>query len=273
MRKLFAILVIGVLFISSTPPDKSIFNKAKILVFDENWESALTLLNKIEKDYPNSNYLSMSYFYKGKCNEELKNEEKAIKNFEMFLINSDNDSLAEEAEISIINNAFKLYKKGKKKYLKKITGRLSSFNKSVKYYSAFSLSYAKDKTVANKSLAILKKIIFEEEDSDLIERAKLAILRINPKELAKINKNKTNSGKHSKMLRIRVIDKKTNKAKVTVNIPFTLAELAIKSLPDSEKKALVDKGYDLNTILKILSEVGEIIRIDDENELIKIWIE
>ena len=75
------------------------------------------------------------------------------------------------------------------------------------------------------------------------------------------------------MLRIRVIDKKTNKSKVTVNIPFSLAELAIKSLPDSEKKVLVDKGYDLDTILSTLSEVGEIIRIDDENELIKIWIE
>lgn len=273
MKKLISILIIGVLFISSTPPDKSIFNKAKLLVFDEEWGSALKLFNDIEEKYPNSEYLSMSYFYQGKCNEELENKEEAIRNFEMFLINSDNNSLSEEAEISIINNSFKLYEKGNDKYLKKITGRLSSFNRSVRYYSAFTLSYAKDKNVAKVSIPVLKKILFDEEDKDLIERAKLAILRISPDELTQIKKNKTKLGKSIKMLKIRVIDKKANKVKVTVNIPFSLAELAIKSLPDSEKTLLADKGYDMDTILRTLAEVGEIIRIEEEDELIKIWIE
>lgn len=201
MKKLIAVLIIGVLFISSTPPDKSIFNKAKLLVFDEEWDGALKLLNEIEDKYPNSQYLSMSYFYKGKCNEELEHKEKAIRNFELYLINSENDSLSEEAEISIINNSFNLYEKGNDKYLKKITGRLSSFNRSVRYYAAFTLSYAKDKKIAKESIPILKKILFDEEDKDLIERAKLAILRISPDELTKINKNKTKISKTIKCSR------------------------------------------------------------------------
>lgn len=274
MNKLISILIISTLFLSSVDADKSIFNKAKLFVFDESWEQALTLLDKLEKNYPESNYLPMTYFYKGKCFEETKQLKSAIKYFEQFIIYSDNNSLSEEAEISIINSSFKLYEDGNEKYLKKVTGRLSSFNKNVRYYAAFSLSYAKDKNIAKKSLAVLKKILFDEEDKDLIERAKLAILRVSPNELKRIEKNKNSVNKNSaRMLKIRVIDKKANKSKVTVNIPFSLAELAIKSLPESEKRVLMEKGYDLNTILKTLVEVKEIITIEEEDELIKIWIE
>jgi tetratricopeptide (TPR) repeat protein len=273
MRKVAVLLVICLVFISGIQEDKSLFTKGKILLFDEKWEDALEIFNKLEKKYSNSQYLPMSYFYKGKCLEELKKREKAINSFEKFLVFSDNDSLSEEAEISIINNAFKLYEKGNTAFLKKITGRLSSFNKSIRYYAAFSLSYAKDKTVSKKALPVLKKILFDEEDVELLERAKLAILRISPKELEKIQNAKLKTGKSARMLRIRIIDKTDNKAKVTINIPFSLAELAIKSLPDNEKEALIENGYDLDTIIKTLVNAGEIIKIDDEDELIKIWVE
>ncbi len=273
MKKVAVLLIISLLFISGIPEDKSLFMKGKILLFDEKWKDALNIFDKLEQKYSNSKYLTMSYFYKGKCLEELKSEKDAIKNFEKFLVFSDNDSLSEEAEISIINNAFKLYEKGNREFLKKITGRLSSFNKSIRYYAAFSLSYAKDKNISKKALPVLKKILFDEEDKELIERAKLAILRISPKDLEKIQTARVKSGKSTRMLRIRIIDKQNNKSKVTINIPFSLAELAIKSLPDDEKKALIENGYDLDTIIKTLVDAGEIIRIDDEDELIKIWIE
>ncbi len=60
-----------------------------------------------------------------------------------------------------------------------------------------------------------------------------------------------------------------------INIPWALADLALRSIEVEEKAALKKEGYDLDTITKTLIEAGEIIYIEDKEEgtIIKIWIE
>ena len=249
--------------------DKELLNQAKILIFDEEWEKALKKLNELIKNYRNSKYYSIALFYKGKCLEELGKRKEALSTYEDFIKVNKNKSLKEEAEISIIDIMFDLYHEGYTEYLKKLEGYLKGPNKLVRYYTAFKFSYFKDKEIAKKGVPILKEIISKERNEELKDRAKIALLRVDPRLLKGIREREEYK---KKILKIRVYEKGKSKPVVSINIPFSLADLAFKALSDKQKEIIRDKGYDINRILKDLSS-GLSIEIEDEKEIIKIWIE
>ena len=78
------------------------------------------------------------------------------------------------------------------------------------------------------------------------------------------------------MLRVRIFERTGGHAKVSINVPMTLAELLFKSLPEEAKRDLRRKGYDADNFWAQLRKLGptEIINIEgDEGEKIQIWIE
>lgn len=109
-------------------PDEKLFQDAKILIFDKEWENAQGKLEKLLEEYPESRWFSQALFYKGKCLKEQKGKEiQALQVYKNFLKLKDrNKSLTEEAEISIIELASRLYKEGKSSSLGEIERRLSS---------------------------------------------------------------------------------------------------------------------------------------------------
>jgi len=163
-------------------PDEKLFQDAKILIFDKQWEEAQEKLEELIDDYPESPWHSQAVFYLGKCLQEQPGKEvKALKVYKDYIqLDEGNEQLVEESEVSIIELSFKLYDKGKKSYVKEIERRLSSPNRVIKYMAAFKLSYARDKKTARKGLPVLMEILEEERDDEFKDRAKIAVLRVDP---------------------------------------------------------------------------------------------
>lgn len=257
-----------------TQPDENLFQEAKILIFDEKWEKAQEKLEELIERYKESPWFSQALFYRAKCMEKQggKEVEALAAYVEFNQLEDRSRSLAEESEISIIDLAYELYRKGKRNYLKEIEKRLSSYNKVIKYYAAFKLSYLKDKKVAAKGIPILKEIVKKERDDELRDRAKIALLRVDPKALKDFEEERYE--RKARILKIRVYNKLEKKLKLSLNIPWALADLAFGAIPEEERVLMRKKGYDLDKIVKELMEFeGNIIEIEGEEIIIKMWID
>ncbi|MEW5900862.1 MAG: hypothetical protein AB1715_05310, partial [Acidobacteriota bacterium] len=177
----------------------------------------------------------------------------------------------EEAETSIIELAYELYSKGEKDYRTKIEERLDNPNRIIRYYAAIKLSLIKDKAAA-RAIPVLKEIIAQERDPDLRDRARIALLRVSPDALKDVE-DKAEEGR-ALVLKIRVIDRRSRETKLLINIPWALADLALQALGEKERASLRQKGYDLDNLVDQLTKFkGSIIEIEDEDAVIKIWID
>ena len=272
-KKLFiTILLCGVLAGSlAAQADRSVFEKAKLLIFDKQWAAALAQLDEVIAKQPDSPHYAAALFYRGKCQEELGARKKAVESYELFIRNSSGSNLAEEARISILDQAAALYQAGDKDYLQKILAMLNERNKVVAYYAAFKLSYLPERKAALQALPVLLAILDREKDAELRDRARIAVMRLDPARL----KGAADPGKGSggKMLRIRVLEGKNRQATVSLNIPLALADLAIQSLSAEQKRGLQKKGYDLDQVLSRLTGQGLKIELQDEDGVFQIWVE
>jgi hypothetical protein len=279
MRK--AIINIGILLLASlllqayaqAQPDERLFQQAKVLIFDKEWKEAQEKLEELLEKYPDSPWYSQAVFYRARCLKEQKGKElEALKAFRDYIRQKDRSkSLTEDSELSIIDLAYELYEDGKKSYLAEIEKRLSSSNKVIRYFAAIKLSQVEDKKVASRAVPVLKEIIEREEDDELRDRAKIALLRVDPGVLKDLEEERP--VRKAKLLKIRVW--KDGELTLKVNIPWALADLALGSIEEEEKAELKKEGYDLDTITKTLIEAEEVIYIENKEEgtIIKIWIE
>ena len=258
-------------------PDGKLFEKAKQVFFDEKWEDAQEMFEDLLDDYPESSLIPLATFYRAECLTRRKgHEEEAIEAYKEYLsVKGRNDSLAEQAESSIIDLAYELYKDDEEDYLDEIEQRLESRNRVIRYYAAFKLSLIKDKQISVQAIPVLERIIVEEGDKELTDRAKIALLRISPDALRHIE-DQEERGK-AKALRITVIVQGQREPVFSLNIPWALADLAFQAIPEKDKAALRAEGYDLDKIVHQLTRIrGNIIEIrprDDKTRVIKIWIE
>jgi len=280
MRKIkigLIVLIVAFSFLqaySAEQTEEELFQEAKILIFDKKWEQAQQKLDDLLVRYPQSHLYSQALFYKGKCLSEQEGEErKALEVYKQYKERKDaNKNLIQEAEIEVIDLSYDLFEQGKTSYLDEIERALQSRDKAVRYYAAFKLSYVSDEKKARRGLPVLEEILEKEGDPELRERAKLAVLRIDPEVLRDLEDAEYET--KPKMLCIRVYDEGEKKASFSLNIPWALADLALESIPEEEKKLLKKEGYDLDEIMKKLTKIkGDIIEIRSEESFIKIWIE
>jgi tetratricopeptide (TPR) repeat protein len=250
--------------------DGELFNKAKLSLFDKQWKQALGDLDTLLEKYPDSRFAPLALFYKARCYEETGKPLKALTFFERFVGVSDNEGLREQATVSMIDMYAELGKKGDPKYYKKVKGFLEGGTLEVRYYSAFKLSYVKDKRIARAAVPVLKRIVKVETDQELVDRANIALMRIDPSYLKRsaerIVKNPT-------VLKIRVFNKQSKKDSLSLNIPFALARLALDALPENDREKLKKAGYNIDSIIDSLVETGEILKIAGDEEVLRIWIE
>jgi len=251
--------------------DQEVFAKAKVLIFDKQWSAALKQLDGMLAAYPGSRLAGPALFYRAKCQEELGARAQALEGYERFLETSAGSNLAEEARISVLDLAAALYQAGEKSYLQKMLDMLHDGNKVVAYYAAFKLSYLPERQAAAKALPVLLTILRDEKDSELRDRAKIAVMRLDPARLRALGGPENKMA--GRMLRIRILDKKDKQAAVSLNIPLALADLAMQSLSDEQKRLLQKKGYDLDRILAKLVEQGLRIDFQEEGGVFQIWVE
>ncbi|NIM91984.1 MAG: tetratricopeptide repeat protein [Candidatus Aminicenantes bacterium] len=259
---------------SQTHPDEILFQSAKVLIFDEKWEEAQEKLEELIENYPDSQFYSQAHFYRAKCLSEQKGREAAaLKAYKSFLKQKDkNKSLIEESEISIMQLAYGLYERGRKSYLLEIEERIDSPSKVIRYFAAIKLSFVNNKRIASKGIPVLKQIIRKEKDAELKDRAKIALLRIDPDALKDLEDE--DYEERMLILKLRVYSKGEKEPEFSLNIPWALADLALLALSEEDKENLIEEGYDLDEIIdRLLKERGEIIRVVTKTKIFKIWID
>ncbi|PYQ11881.1 MAG: hypothetical protein DMF80_20330 [Acidobacteria bacterium] len=261
--------------------DPELSRKAKALFFDRRyseardaWQAVLRSARGLEAD--------QAAFWIARSSESLGEGERAFQEYGAFLARRPADkALAEEARTNRVGLAAQLYKAGQRRHLDVLTAGLGDPSRTVRYYSALQLA-GLGPDVGRRAIPILCRVVAEEKDEDLVDRAKLAMLKVDPQALACVQSSVKAEGRpgpptgDARMLRVRIFERTGGHAKVSINVPMTLAELLFKSLPEEAKRDLRRKGYDADNFWAQLRKLGptEIINIEgDEGEKIQIWIE
>lgn len=80
----------------------------------------------------------------------------------------------------------------------------------------------------------------------------------------------------AKWLRIRVLDLKTHKAKVNINLPMALVDIALNVGMKFIPEVALDRmgGVDIKQLLAAIKEgaVGRLVEVDDEEEGVRVEI-
>jgi hypothetical protein len=257
--------------------DESLFREAKLLLFDKSWKAALDKIDELTDKFPSSPLAGQALFYRGECLSGLGGRERdALRAYKSYIRLEDaKPSLVEESEGSIVDLAFDLYEEGDSPALREIESRLGHANKVVRYYAAYKLSLVSDKKEAAKAAPVLSKIVETEKDPELLDRARIALLRVSPESLKTAEDRKPRSGSTARLLRIRVLKAGVKEPVFSLNIPFALADLALSAMDENDKAAIRKQGYDIAKIIDELSKSKEsILRIvGDDGTVFEIWID
>jgi hypothetical protein len=219
-----------------------------------------------------------------RCSEKLGETERALGEYSAYVAGKPADrALVEEARTSRVGLAAKLYKGGNRAHAGLLREALADPSRTVRYYAALQVA-GLDDAMARPAIPVLREIVKTEKDADLVERAKLALLRVDPAALRDLGSEYTPSpagsprpaGTRAGWIKVRITEKGASAPKVSVTMPFALAELVFKSLPDDALREMKAKGIDADNFWRKLRDLGptEVIDIEgDEGERIKIWIE
>ena len=147
----------------------------------------------------------------------------------------------------------------------------------MRYFSAIRSSYLSDRKITAMAIPILREILDKEKERDLVDRAKIALLRLDPNALAPESPGQTKpeSRSDSRMFHIRVYEGGSSEPTVEVNLPLGFAQLAIMALDESKKQELRKKGFNVDDLWESIKRLGptKIVEIRDGKDLVKIWIE
>jgi tetratricopeptide (TPR) repeat protein len=258
--------------------DESLFREVKLLVFDKDWDGALARINELIATFPDSPLAGQALFYKGECLSSVRGREReALRAYQAYIrLDDAKPSLVEESEGSIVDLAFDLYERGDSSAVREIESRLDRRNKVVRYYAAYKLSLVADKKEAAKAVPVLKRIVETEKDAELLDRARIALLRISPESLKSAEESHSrprSTTARTLHLRIRAAGQK--EPAFSLNIPFALADLALNALDEDDKAELRKKGYDVNRIINEMANSKEsILRIvGEDGTVFEIWID
>lgn len=204
--------------------------------------------------------------------EQKGSERSAMRVFQQYLDHRDrNDKLVEEAEIAIIDLAFRLVEKGRSSAADEIESRLRSRNKVVRYYAAIQLSYLDSKRIARKAIPVLQDILESESSDELRDRAEIAMLRIDPDAFDRPEKERPRP--QSRMLHLEIRKLGEKEAGFELAIPWALADLALNAIPEEAKRDIRKEGYNIDKIIKDLTRyAGKVFEIKSEDSIIRIWI-
>ena len=260
---------------------------AKTLFFDRKyaearqaWEAVRATAKGVEAEAP--------AYWVARCSENLGESERALKEYDAFLALRPKDlALVDEARTSRVSLAAKLYKAGNKGHVQVLREALSDPSRTVRYYTALQMS-GLDSEMGKLAVPVLCQVLEKEKDADLVDRAKLGLMRWNPAALSGCGSAtatgrttapappRAGRAREAHWVHVRITEKGGTKPKVSINLPLGLAEMLFKSLPDDAKADLRREGYDPETFWERLRKLGpsEIISIEgDDGERIQIWTE
>lgn len=255
---------------------------AKALTLDRKYAEARQAWQAILATAQGADADAAAYWI-ARSSEKLGEHERAFKEFGTFLARRPADrSLLDEARTSRIGLAARLYRAGQTSYVNVMHEGLTDTNKTVRYYAALQLGGLGAPT-SKRAVPVLKEILAKENDQDLLDRARIILLKLDPGALTqapapelKGTPRAPGPAGTARWLRVRVFEAGHSQPQVNVNVPVALADVLFQSLPDEAKSGLKKKGYDADNFWRKLKQLGptEIIEIKgDDGSVVKVWLE
>jgi hypothetical protein len=216
-------------------------------------------------------------YWIARCSENLGELDRAFREYGDYLDRLPADrALAEEARTSRVGIAARQVKAGRRERLTLLYDALGDTSKTVRYYAAFQLAGLGED--GKPAVPVLEGIVRKEKDEDLVERAKIALLRLDPGALSRTTRAPARDApaRKASWLKLRITHKGGSKPSVSINLPIGLAEVLYKSLPEDARRDLEKDGVDAGNFFERLGRLGptEILSLEGEDgERIQIWIE
>lgn len=279
MRERLAALLLAALLLPAgalAQADVEKLRAAKALFFDRQYAQAREAWQAVRASDRGPDAQAALYWI-ARCSESLGESERALAEYGQYLASRPADrALAEEAKTSRVALAVKLAKAGKTQHLDVARDALADPNRTVRYFAALQLA-SLGAEEGKAAVPVLREILAQEKDEDLVERAKLALLRLDRTALSEAPSPSPKRGaREASWVRVRIYEKGASKPGVSINLPVALADLVFKSLPDGAVADLRKEGYDARTFWERLKKTGpaEILTIEgDDGERIQVWIE
>jgi hypothetical protein len=261
--------------------DPSTLARAKALYFDRDYAKSREAWQAVRT--AGGREAEAARYWIARCSEGLGESARALAEYGEFLASRPADrTLAEEAKTSRVALSVKMAKAGDAKQASIAREALSDSSRMVRYFAALQLA-SLGPGAGRPAVPVLQEILEREHDEDLVERAKLALMRVDRDALARSSgarpereKPPRAAGRDASWVRVRIFEKGSAAPKVAINLPVALAELVFKSLPEDAVADLRREGYDAASFWQKLKKLGptEILTVEgDEGERIQVWLE
>ena len=158
-------------------------------------------------------------------------------------------------------------KPGQTQHLPVLKAGLSDSSKTVRYYAALQLGWLGQGRRACPPCRCSRRSSPKEKDEDLVERAKLMLLRLDPSALANRPRpgptprasaapapREAPAARPASWIRVRVYEQGAKDPEVSINLPLGLAELVFKSLPDDARQGPEAQGLRRRQLLGAAEE-------------------
>lgn len=254
--------------------DRDTLRNAKTLFFDRQYGEARRAWQAVHRSDSGAESAAALYWI-ARCSEKLGENERALQEYGAYLGAAPRDrALREEARTSRVALAAKLYKSGTTSHLDVLFEGLADVSRTVRYFAALQLA-SMGPALGRPAVPVLKEILENETDRDLVERAKLALLRLDRSALAEATPP-PEPGRTAGWIRVRIWEKGKSEPQLSINLPVFLADMVFNSLPDEARDELREEGFDATSFWERLKTSGptDILSVDgDDGTRIEIWIE
>jgi hypothetical protein len=282
MRERLAALALAALLppaLALAQADAEELRAAKALFFDRQYAEAREAWQAIGASGRGAEAQAALYWV-ARCSESLGESERALGEYAAYLaVRPADRTLVEEAKTSRVALAVKLAKAGKTQHAGVAREALADPSPTVRYFAGLQVA-SLGPAAGKPAVPVLLEILAEEKDEDLVERAKLALLKLDRNALAEAApeapRRAAGKARHARWVRVRIYEKGVARPKVAINVPVALADLVFKALPDDAIADLKREGYDARTFWERLKQTGpaEILTIEGgDGERIQVWIE
>jgi hypothetical protein len=250
---------------------------AKTLFFDREYAEAREAWESVHSRGRGGEARDALYWI-ARCSEKLGEDERALEEYAAYLDSHPSDRiLREEARTSRVALATKLYRSGRRHHLAVLQDALEDTSRTVRYFAALQLASLGPR-VGEPAVPTLQEILRDETDEDLVERAKLALLRLDRSALAEATPP-PGGGRGEKgagWIRVRIWEKGSSKPQLSLNLPVFLADMVFNSLPEEARDELREEGFDADSFWSRLKSSGptDILSVEGEDgSRIEVWIE
>ncbi len=260
--------------------DPATLARAKALYFDRDYAAAREAWQAVRAG--GGRDTEAARYWIARCSEGLKENGRALAEYDEFLAARPSDrTLVEEAKTSRVALAVRMAKTGDAGRVAVAREALQDPSRTVRYFAALQLA-SLGPDAGRPAVPVLLEIVDREQDDDLVERAKLALMRVDRDALARAPGAKPpreappRAGREASWVRVRIFEKGSEMPKLAINLPVALAELVFKSLPEDAVADLRKEGYDAASFWQKLKKLGptEILTVEgDDGERIQIWLE